>query len=84
VSVRNGRHNFIWQYPDGRMQLYDLVKDPAELEDISKTDQAALQRMAEHLSVKMSELESTETLLQKKTALTEEQIERLKSLGYIN
>ena len=84
VSLQNNTHKMIWEFPDGPMVLFDLLRDPAETTDVSLQNKDVADRMASRIAQTLVDLKARGTLQQKESPLSEEEIERLRSLGYIN
>lgn len=69
---------------DGTHELYDLSKDPEELEDLAGTDAELLQKMEDVLKQYMSRLTEFEYDAKEAPRASREQMERLKALGYVD
>ena len=70
---------------DGQLRLFDLEIDPEELNDLSATRPDAHERLRNELSRWLSDEQRLRTTLpsNEATALSEESVERLRALGYI-
>jgi arylsulfatase A-like enzyme len=59
--LTDGREKYIWLSRDGTEQLFDLVKDPAELHDLARTDSPSMQcRLERWRRLLSAELEGRE------------------------
>lgn len=82
-AVVTQRHKLILTMPETRVELYDLLEDPAEKRDLSRENAplvAALRRQLEELETRtrVAEREFSPAV-----ALTRERAEELKALGYV-
>ena len=50
-AVRMGHYKLINYYKENRIELYDLKKDPYELNDLSKTDKELMQKLLNRLNI---------------------------------
>ncbi|HXI03557.1 MAG TPA: sulfatase [Candidatus Saccharimonadales bacterium] len=66
------------------VQLFDLTKDPAEQLDVAKSLPKVAQKLKEELDDHLEILSKTKTLLQTQGKMSKEQMEKLKSLGYVD
>ena len=82
-SVEDGRHKLIWAYPNGPRMLFDLTRDPMEQQNIAPTEARVTKRLSRVLAEQVSKLRSVETLLEASSDLDEEEVKRLRSLGYV-
>jgi hypothetical protein len=83
VSVVDRAHRLVWDFPDGPMQLYDTESDPDEERSIESELAVVRDRLARDMTTEMTDLLATPTLLDTTGELSEEDLERLKSLGYV-
>jgi len=85
ASIQDERYNFIF-IPGSPPQyfLFDLKKDPDERLDIAAQDPEQLERFKDVLRRKLADLDKAGTLLEEKGDLSDEEIEKLKSLGYVD
>lgn len=83
VSVVLGPHKLIWDLEDDRRVLYDLVQDPGERVDLaperSETVEELEHVLRDHLARTGARAPSPET-----PRLSPQQLERLRSLGYVD
>ena len=84
ASVRDGSHALVFYLEDARAELFDQLRDPTEDEDLAPSDpdrvrtlRGQLDALAESLERGVLELDARESV-----QLTEEQLERMRSLGY--
>ena len=79
-AVRQGPYKFI-RAADGEVQLFDIEKDPGELNNLAESDPKAVRVFSERLD---AWLESRELVKEAATReLTEQEIAQLKALGYM-
>jgi arylsulfatase A-like enzyme len=79
--IRGERYKLIWR-PNGDVQLFDLLADPGERNDLSAERPEVLDRMESQLLTWMAEHETTETPAPFESQDLEAQDE-LRALGYI-
>jgi len=84
VSVENGRIKLIRQYPDGIVGLFDQVADRAELRNLAQERPETRRFLEQQLEKWTRSLRNIPTLLTKSAVLSEEEVERLRSLGYLD
>jgi len=84
VSIEDDQYKLIWDYPDGPVHLFDVRADFLEQHDEVYDKPAVATSMKNQLREEMEWLEAAGTLLETEEALSEEEIERLRSLGYIH
>lgn len=78
-AVRLGRHKLHRDKRDGTITLYDLDDDPTEMKDISENDTELVSSLTNALDQFLGSRVETEAA----GTLSDEQIERLRGLGYI-
>jgi len=85
VVVRQGAWKGIWNAEPATLELYDLREDPAEQRDVSADHQELATSMKDHAVAWLDEgrARAADVVVPPQEALTEEQIERLRSLGYV-
>jgi arylsulfatase A-like enzyme len=81
-AVIGERYKLIRDGTTGRMELYDRIEDPLEREDLSEQDAERLAEFAALLNQAIAHAESAALEPQPKR-VTDPEIERLKSLGYV-
>jgi arylsulfatase A-like enzyme len=82
-SLRADGLKYIWDHRDGAEELYDLVEDPNEQNDISGTARETGQReLREQLEEHVARLQETNESLPS-VRMDAETIRRLENLGYI-
>lgn len=86
VSVQDSRYKLIREPAarPARLLLFDLEADPGETRDLSGERPEILKRLRKALDRQMMKLEKTGTLLEARGDLTQEEVEKLRSLGYID
>ena len=67
---------------DSRTELYDLGHDPGEIKNISTQDPQMISSLSRILRTQITRAEANATKSEEQ-ALTDEQIQRLRSLGYV-
>jgi len=83
VSVQNTDHKLIWNFPNGQPALYDLNSDPDEQEDVSSDNPDLAASLARVLSRHVIDLGEKGSLLRTQESMSPEEVERLRSLGYL-
>ena len=81
-SVRKGAHKLVWESKQETYSLYDLAADPAESVDV----RAQKPQIAEELMAEMQRRYTDETIEpapENRVDLSDEDIERLRALGYM-
>ncbi len=81
-SLRQGRYKIIADQLNDTVALFDLEQDPDEMNDLSSEDPERLQKMAELLALAI-EHSKRDALTAETEELTEEEIEALRALGYV-
>jgi arylsulfatase A-like enzyme len=79
---RQGNHKLIVG-PERRTELYDLGADPGELRDRSEPDDARAREMLERMNAALRSMAAHGGERGGEVELTPEQLERLRSLGYV-
>ena len=77
-----GRRKLILAPVNNSMQFFDLVRDPAESDDLAVRDQAAARNLAQRLEARLAAARER-ALPSEWRALTEEDVQRLRALGYL-
>ncbi|HXI03653.1 MAG TPA: sulfatase [Candidatus Saccharimonadales bacterium] len=85
-SVRSGRYELIryGSFDPPSYELYDLLVDPGESKNLVPRRPEVLSRLRDGLDRHGAELARTPTLLKSSSPVSPEEIEKLKSLGYID
>lgn len=83
VSLENGRFKLIWEYPDGSRFLYDQERDPMERHNLAESRPDLLEALEQRLIERMKWQQERPELLETGVELTQEEIERLRLLGYL-
>ena len=84
-SVRDDRYKLIWDSRTGKTSLYDLAKDPLEVENILEQQSFVSGYLEQQLFVWLREQEQLRTEVPPESAeITEEQRKRLNSIGYVD
>ena len=84
-SVRDDRYKLIWDSRTGKRSLYDLEKDPLEVENILEQQSFVSGYLEQQLFVWLREQEQLRTEAPPESAeITEEQRKRLNSIGYVD
>jgi arylsulfatase A-like enzyme len=78
-GIRHGSYKLHYDRVSGSVQLFDLATDPVERVDVATRVPEVTADLRAHLAV----ASAGPTPVTKPTALTPEQIERLRSLGYL-
>ncbi len=81
-AIRTARYKFIWS-SDGRHELYDLLSDPDELNNIVGLERATAERLNAMLAEWTQSFEHAHPSADE-PEVTPEVEERLRALGYIN
>jgi len=84
VAIEDAEYKLIWDYPDGRVQLFDTRADYLEQHDESAENKDVVTRLKLRLRAQIEALEEKGTLLETDSPLSDEEMERLRSLGYIH
>jgi arylsulfatase A-like enzyme len=82
VSIRTLRHKLIWDYPDGKPALYDLLRDAGEVHDIAGRPDSPTAALRQKLADHLERLRARGGYSERGT-VTPEMLERLRALGYI-
>ncbi|MEM7052018.1 MAG: sulfatase [Acidobacteriota bacterium] len=87
-SLRTRRFKVIHDFQDGHTELFDLLEDPAELEDLSQARPGLTERLRDRLQQEVRDNRRRFNALPQDTGeedsqLSPEERERLKSLGYL-
>ena len=83
-GIRTPRWKLIWDTRERSLSLFDLEKDPAELHDVAEDHPERVRRLQRRLRSwrrDTLQLESTDST---EVEMSQEQLERLEALGYIN
>ncbi len=83
VTVFDGRFKYIRRQPDGREWLFDLLADPAEVNDLSASRAADRQRLSQGLDAWLESQHNLGTA-EWDVDLDPEVEARLRELGYLN
>ena len=89
-SIRNQQYKIIFNQNTKQSELYDLLKDPKELNNIADSEPETTDQLKEQLLQIIKFNKNLKTILADKKSGTEASIlnknerERLKSLGYVN
>jgi len=83
VSIEDESYKLIWDYPDGPVHLFDVRGDYLEQHDEADEKRDVAARLEHRLREEMARLETAGTLLESDGTLSEEEAERLRSLGYV-
>lgn len=81
-AVVSGRYKLIRTSGAGRVELYDVVGDPAETRDLAASEPAVVRRLTRELNAWSRRLASS--VLDAHTSLTREDEEKLRALGYLD
>lgn len=83
-AVADGEYKYLYNTPDGEQELYDLARDQGETKDVSRADpiRAAYYRQALHRW--LLGLRTLRLAAPGGRALTPEERESLRALGYVN
>ena len=79
--VANRRKLILTPADDG-VQLFDLERDPGEREDVAARDASEAAALSEQLETRLNEARER-ALPSEQRAMTEEEIQRLRALGYL-
>jgi arylsulfatase A-like enzyme len=88
-AVRRGSRKLVWKKTEdpagSTQQLFDVARDPTEQRDLAATDPAAAATLAQLLTEQMAlaENEARRHRAGGAAALTPEELERLRALGYV-
>ena len=82
-SVRTERHKLIFDVDADRLWLYDLVADPAEQHDISRSEPVVATELRDRLVRHIAESTAAGTLDAEQAEVPDEVLERLRALGYL-
>jgi len=83
VVAQNGNLKLILDLETGAAELYDLGVDPGELRNISSERKDLLDLMQQEVQAHLESVGSFPSYRPTPTALSDEDIEKLRSLGYI-
>ncbi len=81
LGVMKGKYKCIYNYRDERPELYNLEKDPYEVNDLSSGQKARTKQMMKDIRKWFSDIKPY--IPEKVPTLTKKDREKLKSLGYI-
>jgi len=81
-SVRRGRHKLIWESKGETYALYDLAVDPGESTDVRAEHPEVSNELIAEMERRFRD-EGLEPALENRVELSEEESERLRSLGYL-
>ncbi len=84
-AVYEGTWKLVLDRKTGRPLLYDLESDPAEQRNVAGEQPERLERMREHLDLwqKAAQLKASQLAGRAAPELSEEELDKLRSLGYI-
>ena len=77
-----GRRKLIYNPADNGVQVFDLERDPLEREDVAALDTGAATALSEQLDARLGTARER-ALPPEQRAMTEEEIQRLRALGYL-
>ncbi len=83
MSVRSKSYALLWDHAEGTMALFDTREDPQERRNLAESNPEPHDELKGRLQLHQSELQRAGTLLTRQEELTGEEIERLRSLGYL-
>ncbi len=83
LAAQNERFKLILDLESGERELYDLAKDPGEQRDIAPESQELSARLIRRVESHLETLSEYPAYRPALTPLSEEDIERLRSLGYV-
>jgi len=83
-SVRSATHKLLFDAFSGKMQLFDLARDPAEKRDVSAEQAGVARQLRERLTAHLRDAVAGGTLEAKTIVLPVEDRERLEALGYLH
>ncbi len=86
-SLKKGRYKLVYDFSDGRAELYNLKADPGEKTDIAEKEPELAAYLEKKLIKTVKENASLAGSFKKsggKPALSSKEIEKLKSLGYLS
>ena len=81
-AIVASRRKLILTPADNSVQMFDLERDPGEREDLSGRDPAGASDLSERLGTRLAEARER-ALPPEQRAMTEDEIERLRALGYL-
>jgi len=81
-AIVGARYKLVRDDPTGRFELYDLETDPGETDDLSARDPERLERLRGALEAAVT-FAGQDAYEPRTTSLDEQEIERLKALGYV-
>lgn len=82
-SLRTKRHKFILNVKTGQSRLFDILADPGEKKGHPGLELETAQVLRDQLTAHVAQSAALGTFPTKTTDVSEEELERLKSLGYI-
>lgn len=82
VSIRTTQHKLVWDYPNGKPELYDLVRDPGERHDIATLPDSPTAVLRQRLASHIERLRALGGYSEPGT-VSPETLERLRALGYV-
>ena len=83
IVAQNDNLKLILDLETGATELYDLGEDPGELRDIASERKDLLDLMQQRIQAHLESVGSFPSYRPSATALSEEDIEKLRSLGYV-
>jgi arylsulfatase A-like enzyme len=83
IVAQNEQLKLILDLETGSVELYDLVEDPGEQRNIASERDDLLDLMQQRVQVHLESLRSFPSFRPTSTALSDEDIEKLRSLGYV-
>ena len=76
------RRKLIFTPADRGVQLFDLERDPGEREDVAARDSGAAAALSQELDARLATARER-AVPPEQRAMTEEEIQRLRALGYL-
>jgi len=81
--VYDGRFKLIRSSPSGTVELYDLLEDPREQRDLAPAKPGIVRKLVADLDAFLKDAEANSLDPEEKILLDDEDLEKLKSLGYV-
>ena len=81
-AIVASRRKLIFTPSDKGVQMFDLERDPGERDDLAGRDPAGASDLSERLDARLEEARAR-ALPPEQRAMTEDEIERLRALGYL-
>ena len=82
-SIRTRQHKFIFNVDTGKSQLFDLLQDPGEEQDHSAREPKMAQQLEDELKAHIVESVASGAFQPEVSPISDEDLERLRSLGYL-